>query len=250
MVEKAETIKVRSHQHPLLNFFFFAQGLERDVASQTSQKLEALGETAKAVTHWEVDVHTGSLRGAGCDAVVSIVLHGENGTSSAPIMLDNDPYNCTHTSQQWLVVVFSLLWRLVRKGRVDKFQLHVKEALEGRLKSITIGHDCSGFSPAWYLERVSVRNYQHDEKHFVAAQWLDGDTATISLNPVDKLVLPAVVDYAVEVVTGDRFGAGTSANVRLELVGADRKAVRELETPVSGPNNTAARSTTVYCSPG
>lgn len=83
------------------------------VKSQVSQKLAALGTTATVETQWEVDVFTGSksqslatlassdardesllgsLRGAGTDAVVSIVLHGANGVKSEPIRLDNDVY--------------------------------------------------------------------------------------------------------------------------------------------------------------
>ena len=43
--------------------------LESEVKSQVTQKLAALATTASVETQWEVDVYTGSLRGAGTDAV-------------------------------------------------------------------------------------------------------------------------------------------------------------------------------------
>ena len=57
--------------------------------------------------------------------LVSIVLHGANGVKSEPIMLDNNVYNFT-------------------KGRVDKFVINTEAKLEGKIASISIGHDKSG----------------------------------------------------------------------------------------------------------
>lgn len=43
-----------------------------------------------------------------------------------------------------------------------------------------------------------MRNYRHDTWEFVAAQWLDGDNVTVTLQPVKDIVLPVVVNYTLE----------------------------------------------------
>lgn len=81
---------------------------------------------------YHITVYTGDRHGAGTNAKVSIKLIGEKGSTSE-IKLENAQDN-------------------FERKKADKF---VIEAVEiGAIKQIQIGHDNSGFAPAWFLDKV------------------------------------------------------------------------------------------------
>ena len=105
------------------------------------------------IVKYKVLVHTGDKRGAGTDANVFIILHGEKGDSGKRA-LESAGNN-------------------FERGRVDTFGL---EAFDfGELKKITIGHDGSGFGSGWFLDNVIVRdeNVRNTEYKFQCGRWLD-----------------------------------------------------------------------------
>eukprot|EP00736_Rhodelphis_marinus_P000918 Rmarinus@m.27357 len=151
---------------------------------------------------YEVEVETGDVRGAGTDANVTIDIIGSNG-STGDRRLDNNKNN-------------------FERGRVDTFLLDCSEL--GRLQKIRIGHDGSGFGSGWFLERVTVTNKVTSEKWvFVAQRWLDegedDGSTVVDLVPSDGSGLE-MKTYHVKVYTSDVRGAGTDANVHLQLYGS------------------------------
>jgi hypothetical protein len=80
-------------------------------------------------------VHTSDVRGAGTDAAVSVQLFGPAGASSGQHELLAGP-------------------GAFERARVDRFSLVLQDV--GPLQKLAIGHDGSGSSSAWHLEKVVV----------------------------------------------------------------------------------------------
>jgi len=189
-------------------------------------------------SRYKVTITTGSRRGSGTDAAIHINLIGETNESGVH-PLDGS----------------------FERGEVDEFGIECVEL--GTIKQIRIGHDNSGFGPGWFLDKVTVRNesdgrglsntlnfftfsHQTLEYYFLVGRWLakdegDGKIA-LDLNPSneDGQASRPVITYRVTVETGDRrgilfrkkkkknfnsirLGAGTDANVFVELYGENGK---------------------------
>ena len=100
-----------------------------------------------------VVVGTGDKRGAGTDANVYIILHGES-TSTAKYKLESTGNN-------------------FERGRVDTFGIESIDV--GELKKITIGHDGTGLGSGWFLDNVVVKDqtFRNKEYKFQCGKWLD-----------------------------------------------------------------------------
>ena len=102
---------------------------------------------------YKILVHTGDKRGAGTDANVFVILHGENGDSGKR-KLESGGNN-------------------FERGRVDTFGMEMLDI--GELKKVTIGHDGSGFGSGWFLDNVIVKDetLRNKEYKFQCGRWLD-----------------------------------------------------------------------------
>jgi hypothetical protein len=116
------------------------------------------------------------------------------------------------------------------------------------LQRIRIGHDNSGFSPDWFLEKVIIHSTTlNKEWYFQAGKWIskslgDGrlEHELVASEQDNSGSLP-FVKYRVEVFTGDRKGAGTDAKVSMVVYGANGESgLIKLEAPY----NTFERATT------
>ena len=165
------------------------------------------GSTYLPITHYRVSVYTGNRRGAGTNAKVSIVVFGENG-DSGPRVLENASNN-------------------FERGQTDIFGFEAVDL--GTITSIRIGHDNSGFGPGWFLDKVVVKSeILQREWNFHANRWLatdeeDGQIIIDIAASEDAREADPFVTYKISVFTGDRRGAGTDANVFIELTGEDGK---------------------------
>ena len=109
------------------------------------------------------------------------------------------------------------------RKKIDEFQI---EALDlGELTRVRIGHDNSGSSAAWFLDKVVITD-PRDTKHpivFPCDRWLarDEDDGQIQrdLLPTGKGSAFSSIPYKLSIRTGDRIGAGTDANVSCILHG-------------------------------
>ncbi|XP_013390791.1 polycystic kidney disease protein 1-like 2 [Lingula anatina] len=100
-----------------------------------------------------VTVITGWRTGAGTTANVGCFIKGENGESDRHVL--SDPRRPVFES-----------------GGVDSFLLTSAQCL-GDLLSVTIWHDNSGAAPAWFLEKLMVRDLQRNEVfEFLCNRWL------------------------------------------------------------------------------
>ena len=164
-------------------------------------------ESDPFLTAYTVEVHTGNVRGGGTCANVFVTLMGSKGTSSKTLVKsDDDGGNFD-------------------RGSVVTSQLECADI--GRIKSLTIEHDNSGFGPDWFLDKIVVYRSEKPEKkaYFQCRQWFsrtEGDGAIQRvLQPSSSLPEPSVgKTYLVSTQTGYQRGAGTDANVYITLYGS------------------------------
>uniref|UniRef100_A0A8C9M1P1 Lipoxygenase homology domain-containing protein 1 n=1 Tax=Panthera tigris altaica TaxID=74533 RepID=A0A8C9M1P1_PANTA len=154
---------------------------------------------------YEVVTATGDVRGAGTDANVFITIFGENGLSPK--------LHLTSKSES-----------AFEKANVDVFRVRTNNV--GLIYKIRIEHDNTGLNASWYLDRVIVTDMKrpHLRYYFNCNNWLskvEGDRQwcrdlLASFNPMD---MPRGNKYEVKVCTGDVIGAGTDADVVINIFG-------------------------------
>uniref|UniRef100_A0A2R8MPB5 Lipoxygenase homology domain-containing protein 1 n=1 Tax=Callithrix jacchus TaxID=9483 RepID=A0A2R8MPB5_CALJA len=154
---------------------------------------------------YEVVTATGDVRGAGTDANVFITLFGENGLSPK--------LQLTSKSES-----------AFEKANVDVFRVRTNNV--GLIYKVRIEHDNTGLNASWYLDRVIVTDMKrpHLRYYFNCNNWLskvEGDRQwcrdlLASFNPMD---MPRGNKYEVKVYTGDVIGAGTDADVFINIFG-------------------------------
>ncbi|XP_048219315.1 lipoxygenase homology domain-containing protein 1 isoform X1 [Perognathus longimembris pacificus] len=154
---------------------------------------------------YEVVTATGDVRGAGTDANVFITIFGENGLSPK--------LHLTSKSES-----------AFEKANVDVFRVRTNNV--GLIYKIRIEHDNTGLNASWYLDRVIVTDMKrpHLRYYFNCNNWLskvEGDRQwcrdlLASFNPMD---MPRGNKYEVKVYTGDVIGAGTDADVVINIFG-------------------------------
>ncbi|XP_060028313.1 lipoxygenase homology domain-containing protein 1 [Erinaceus europaeus] len=154
---------------------------------------------------YEVVTATGDVRGAGTDANVFITIFGENGLSPK--------LHLTSKSES-----------AFEKANVDVFRVRTNNV--GLIYKIRIEHDNTGLNASWYLDRVIVTDMKrpHLRYYFNCNNWLskvEGDRQwcrdlLASFSPMD---VPRGNKYEVKVYTGDVIGAGTDADVFINIFG-------------------------------
>ncbi|KAM5220871.1 lipoxygenase homology domain-containing protein 1 isoform 1-T1 [Hipposideros larvatus] len=154
---------------------------------------------------YEVVTATGDVRGAGTDANVFITLFGENGSSPKLQLISK--------SQS----AFS-------KANTDVFRVRTNNV--GLIYKMRIEHDNTGSSPSWHLDRVILTDLKrpHLCYYFNCRSWLskvEGDRQwcrdlLASFSPMN---VPRGNRYEIRVCTGDVAGAGTDAEVFINIFG-------------------------------
>ena len=123
------------------------------------------------------------------------------------------------------------------KEQEDTFQLKMMDL--GEIKSLKIRHDNSGLKSGWFLDHVKLSSSSLPEPlAFPCKRWLatDEDDGQIertlvpipigawkqkARNSISLEQKAAIETYHVKVKTGDKLGAGSDANVYLQLFGED-----------------------------
>ncbi|XP_036179562.1 lipoxygenase homology domain-containing protein 1 isoform X1 [Myotis myotis] len=154
---------------------------------------------------YEVVTATGDVRGAGTDANVFITIFGENGLSPK--------LHLTSKSKS-----------AFEKANIDVFRVRTNNV--GLIYKIRIEHDNTGSNSSWYLDRVILTDTKrpHLRYYFNCNSWLskvEGDRQwcrdlLASFNPMD---IPTGNRYEIKVYTGDVIGAGTDADVFINIFG-------------------------------
>ncbi len=136
---------------------------------------------------YEITVVTGKDQGAGTDSKVFCALHGESWAFSGELALarslsHSDPFET---------------------GNSDTFK-HLFPRPLGRVTSISIRFDASGFGADWLLDRVSVKDVTSGQvSEFVHGNWLTRDSKQVVL---EVLPQPSISECS---------GTATPSEVRL-----------------------------------
>ncbi|XP_051659728.1 lipoxygenase homology domain-containing protein 1 [Manacus candei] len=183
--------------------------------------------------NYEVSVVTGDVRAAGTNAKVFMQIYGETGKTEL-IILENRSNN-------------------FERGATDVFKREAADV--GKIYKIRVGHDGTGIGDGWFLESVTLKRLKAKESDkkkqkkkkkseeeeeeeegtkvdegmdvytFVAHRWLardEGDKEIeVELVPDGESDLEENT-YEVRVLTGTVWGAGTDANVFLNIYGLER----------------------------
>jgi len=196
---------------------------EGDGAIEVEVPASADGQCGVPLTTYKVQVYTGDRPGAGTDANVFITLFGQEGVDSGERQLENDLDN-------------------FERNKVDVFSFQCVDL--GNLTKISIRHDNSGLGPAWFLDKISISSGTGLMWYFLVGKWLDSDSGLSVEAPataVDGVASLPLVVYKIDVLTGDRRGAGTDANVFIEIYGENGKSGRKT---LDGPGNDFERNQT------
>ncbi|NWI83337.1 LOXH1 protein, partial [Dryoscopus gambensis] len=179
---------------------------------------------------YEITVYTSDIFGAGTDADVFVVLYGSDGICTQQKSL------CLNKREQRMYF---------ERNSVNQFIVELEDVGD-IIEKIRIGHNSGGLNSGWHLDRVTIRRLLPNGKGsetvtFPCERWLaksedDGETVR-ELVPSDifteklmkdgtlKQIEEEVEDplevhtYKISVFTGDIYGAGTDANVFLNIYG-------------------------------
>ncbi|XP_059690106.1 lipoxygenase homology domain-containing protein 1 [Gavia stellata] len=182
------------------------------------------------VVPYEITVYTSDIFGAGTDADVFIVLYGTDGICTQQKSL------CLNKREQRMYF---------ERNSVNQFIVELEDVGD-IIEKIRIGHKGGGLNSGWHLDRVAIRRLLPNGKGsetvtFPCERWLvksedDGEIVR-ELVPSDifteklmkdgtlKQIEEEVEDplevhtYKISVFTGDIYGAGTDANVFLNIYG-------------------------------
>jgi hypothetical protein len=157
---------------------------------------------------YSIIVETGDVRGAGTDANVFVALSGSKGHTEKK-KLESHPEN-------------------FERGRKDEFTIKSESDL-GMIETVHVSHDNTGPSPAWYIEKVTVIDSQHQNEYvFVCEQWLgrgfqNGCSITLQCASggecANKPQITSLRSYMLELSTGAEPTSGTTADVYVILHG-------------------------------
>ncbi|XP_063398724.1 lipoxygenase homology domain-containing protein 1-like isoform X1 [Mytilus trossulus] len=176
---------------------------------QIVREITATGVQLLSTTTYNVYVKTGDESGAGTDANVHIKIFGsKNDTGELKLRTTEN------TSNKF------------EKGRTDHFKLEASDI--GKIKKIRIGHDDSKPFASWLLDEVRIDIPSRGEQYvFACHRWLGKDSednlSEIEIEPSFKEDREKRIPYEVTIWTTDKRGAGTDANVFLQLYGVDGK---------------------------
>ena len=110
----------------------------------------SISSTPNYCASYELTVQTGDIFGAGTDANVFVKMIGDVGTS---------PEFTLPTEKQDM-----------EKGMVNKYRVAADDV--GPIRKLIIGHDGAGVGPAWYLEKVSIKDESGEIYNFKCQDWL------------------------------------------------------------------------------
>ncbi|XP_062273857.1 lipoxygenase homology domain-containing protein 1 [Scomber scombrus] len=158
--------------------------------------------------NYEITVVTGDVTFAGTNAKVFIQIYGDKGKTEI-IRLESRSNN-------------------FERDTTEIFKREAKDV--GKIFKVRVGHNNSGVGSGWFLESVDVKHLILGEEmrevvltyHFPCSRWLargeEDDELVVELLPEDAEELE-VNTYEVSVFTGDMMGAGTDANVFINIYG-------------------------------
>jgi len=182
---------------------------------------------------YEVVFLTSNVSGAGTDARIYLVVYGTNGKNKS----HPDDVICER------VDIPQQSKSAFEKGQEDRFPIQLPEMTS--VIKVRVGHDNAGFGAAWHLNKILLINQLTGVGYeFICQNWLSSshgdklierelglvtvltaDANDISSTKVKRTAsqssLNSLISYKVRVYTGNVSGAGTDANVFINVRGTN-----------------------------
>ncbi|EDO31496.1 predicted protein, partial [Nematostella vectensis] len=124
-----------------------------------------------STVQYEMTVFTGVWRNSGTTANVAIVIHGSEATSEPVVLSPNmSPSRIALAS-----------------GNADQFVISMASPL-GSIEYLNVLHDNTGPSPAWFLNKIIIKDTQNDQQWiFMCNDWIAIDKGSGRIN---RIILP------------------------------------------------------------
>ena len=165
------------------------------------------------VVPYEIVVSTGDYRNAGTDANVFIEIFGSDNESGERLLdADGDEFE---------------------RGGLDKFVITCP-SLGDDISSFKLWHDNSGLGPGWFVDELKIINRNTLKCWTMPVfQWFDTGEGDMLIERTFEIeeehIMPLViVPYQVDVFTGDVVGAGTDANIFIQIFGQNGDSGRQV----------------------
>ncbi|XP_053384453.1 lipoxygenase homology domain-containing protein 1-like isoform X6 [Mercenaria mercenaria] len=175
--------------------------IEREITASGAQML--------STTSYHIHVKTGDVSGAGTDANVYLIIYGAKGDTGQLMLRQSASFK-----------------NKFERGKTDVFKIEATDI--GQIKRIKVGHDGTNIGAGWFLDDVKILVPSRGEQYvFACHRWLAKDEADgqleIEMDASYKEDMEKTIPYEVTIWTGDKSGAGTDANVFLQIYGTDGK---------------------------
>ncbi|TRY95059.1 hypothetical protein DNTS_004690 [Danionella cerebrum] len=203
------------YEFPVDAWFDISEGdgkIQRDVLAGATQPMAIV---------YNVQVMTGDIRGAGTNSKIHLVMHGHKGNkNSGKLFLEGGTFE---------------------RAQIDIFNVELLELISP-LSRVTIGHDNAGINCGWYCEKVTVYcPFTGLEQVFPCGRWFDEDEGDglverelyemVSLRQKKQksksfllLTSPTQFPWSLWIWTSDIKGAGTDAQVFIQIYGESGKS--------------------------
>lgn len=143
---------------------------------------------------YKLTFNTGTQSGSGTDADVSVILFGTKSNSEKNIL-----------NSQTISNAFE-------KGSRNSFVISANDL--GEITKIKIWHNNKWIGADWFLENLLVENISAKQKlYFPVNRWIKKNQR-IEIKPTKYTY------YFIEITTGTLPGAGTNANISLDIIGS------------------------------
>jgi hypothetical protein len=150
---------------------------------------------------YTITVDTADIEDAGTDSYVRITLYGTEGQTD-PILLDPAPER-------------------FERGNSDVFSNEARDVGELTQVRIELGpEDMTGDKPGWLPTFIAIQNNENGNEWIVPCyRWFARDEDDKQTRRILKATpLTQLATYRVTVLTGDKNGAGTDANIYIKLI--------------------------------
>ncbi|XP_060561299.1 lipoxygenase homology domain-containing protein 1-like [Ruditapes philippinarum] len=175
---------------------------------QSKNRVTSREVIAKA-TSYHIHVKTGDVAGAGTDANVYLIIYGAKGDTGQLMLRQSASFK-----------------NKFERGKTDVFKIRATDI--GQIKRIKVGHDGTSLNDGWFLDMVKILVPSRGEQYvFACHRWLAKDEADgllkVEMDASYKEDMEKTIPYEVTLWTGNKSGAGTDANVFLQIYGTEGK---------------------------
>eukprot|EP01051_Picozoa_sp_SAG22_P003134 SAG22_NODE_149_length_17456_cov_5.058363_9_plen_444_part_00 len=165
-------------------------------------------ESTVDVVPYEIVVKTGDYPMAGTDANVFIYIVGNAPSTDDDGVADSGEQLLDADGDEF------------ERGSLDRFVITCPD-LGDEIETLRLWHDNTGLGPGWYVEEVKLVNKNSLKCWTLPVyQWFDageGDMLIDRMFEVDEPDDMVLIPYEIDVYTGDLAGAGTDANVFIQI---------------------------------